>query len=117
MDLDDMLIMVGLLGLIWLMGYKTVAVVVFGLFMIVAFIMRTPSPERRVAEGIKVQGAEMLEPIVIETVKKPPFRIPRKMDLGINPTWGAKLWREKLVAEGLAGFGGALIKLFGGRKH
>ncbi|GEM_PF-5632480 len=116
MDLDDMAIMFGLLVLIWMLGYRSIAIVVFVLFIIVSFFARRPSPERRVVEGLKVQGAEVLEPIVIETVRKPPFRIPKKMDLGVNPTWSSKLWREKVVADGLASIGGAFIKLFGGRR-
>ena len=85
---------------VFIAGYKTLAV---GLFIIMVFATlitgvtkKKPVPSGQYVEGIKVKGANVLEPVVIETTRGPPFRIPARMDIRIKPTWSAMSWIEKV---------------------
>ncbi len=82
--------------IVYLAGYKPIAIGMFILMVVASAI--TPSKAKKAAPygGVTVKGAEMLEPIVIETTRGAPFRIPAKMKIRMNPYWGATPWRSKI---------------------
>jgi hypothetical protein len=96
MEGDQLMMMGAICVVVYLAGYKSLAV---GLFIVmVAASLITPQAKKAAPYGgVTVQGAEMLEPIIIETTKGAPFRIPAKMQIRMNPYWGATPWREKIA--------------------
>ncbi|MCD6522155.1 MAG: hypothetical protein J7K68_00240 [Candidatus Diapherotrites archaeon] len=103
---DTFLIMLVICGAVYLAGYRSLAI---GLLIVTVFAnILTGGTKKKVkggvsVGGITVKGAEVLEPIIIETTRGPPFRIPSKMDIRIKPNWSAKNWAEK-AGMGLASF-------------
>ena len=91
-----MLMMGAICLAVYVAGYASLAV---GLFIIMVFAsIISPAKKKEApapAGGVKVHGAEMLEPIIIETTRSAPFRIPSAMRVRMNPTWGAYSWWEK----------------------
>ncbi len=81
MNLEDTAIVLGLAFVIWLAGYHSLAVLLVIVFLFVAILMNEQKKPTKAKglEGVKISGpVEVLEPIVIETRRTPPFRIPSK---------------------------------------
>jgi hypothetical protein len=77
-------------------GYATFAyasVLLSFLFM----LMDNASNQRSHAPSVKVKGAQMLEPIVIEVPKGPPYQIPKFSMMKVNPYWGGNPGYEKMA--------------------
>jgi hypothetical protein len=68
-------------------GYVTlgyVAIILSFVFMLFDFEVT----HRKRPPSVKVKGAQMLEPIVIEVPKGPPYKIPKFTIMKVNPYWG-----------------------------
>lgn len=101
-DMDQMVMMAAVCAAVYLAGYKSLAIGIFILLLISSVVLgKKPTPKGVSTGGIKVKGAEMLEPIVIETTRGAPFRIPDYMKIRIKPDWGANKWYEKAMGKGL----------------
>lgn len=105
MDSDQMLIMGGICFVVFLAGYKMLAIGMFVIMMFAMGIGEMKKPKKAPAPaGITVHGAEMLEPIVIESTRGAPFRIPDYMRIRIRPDWGAETKFEKASGKFLGAF-------------
>ncbi len=119
MNLDEILMAVGLAVVIWLLGYKALAIFTVVVLLVVSVIFRG---EKKVAknkalEGITIKGpVEVLEPIVIETKRKPPFRIPSEMNAVIQAKGYKDIDREKYSTKLFYNLAKLFLVLVRGRK-
>lgn len=119
MDIDLLLLLLIISGAAYFAGYATIALAVLvltGLFFLGGGRSKKPSYYSVPAGGVRVHGAEMLEPIVVETTKGAPFRIPKQMDMRVNPKWSAYNRVEKMTFKGLGAFGRLVHGTVFGRK-
>ena len=111
MDFDQLMLMLLICGAAYFAGHATIAI---GLLIITGLVFLAGGTKQKKqyypvpGGGVQVRGAEMLEPIIVETSRGPPFRIPAKMDMRVNPTWSALTLVEKATYKG-AGAVGKLI--------
>lgn len=104
MDIDQLVLLLLICAGAYLAGYSGLAfglLVLTGLIFLAGGIGGEKKSYPVSAGGVRVHGAEMLEPIVIETSKGAPFRIPNDMDIKICPTWLADNLIEKATGRGL----------------
>lgn len=102
MEMEQLLMVGAVCVAVYLAGYTSLAVGIFIIMLISSLVVaKKPKAKGVSAGGIKVSGAEMLEPIVIETTRGPPFRIPSYMKMRIKPNWGSSTWYEKAIGKGL----------------
>jgi hypothetical protein len=68
-------------------GYTTLG---YGAIILSFFFMLidTSQARRKRAPSVNVKGAQMLEPIVVEVPKGPPYKIPKFSVIKVNPYWG-----------------------------
>ena len=120
MNLDfDSLIMLGAVSAgVYMAGYTGIGVGLFAVSFLFTFIgggfKKKLTAKEKVVQGLRVQGADVLEPIVIKTTRDAPFRIPDRMDMRIKPTWGSPRWFEK-ASWGLNYLANPLVEGFRGR--
>ena len=95
MDTDQLIMMGAICVIVYIAGYRAIAIGML-ILMVVASVITPTAKKAAPYGGVKVRGAEMLEPIVIETTKGAPFRIPAKMKIRMNPYWGATPWHAKI---------------------
>jgi hypothetical protein len=81
MDSDWMLIGIVIAGIVYFSGYRTMGVLTGLLFFIVFAISVVFVREPKEAKG----GPNVLEPIVIESTRGAPFRIPDELELQFDP--------------------------------
>ncbi|MCD4740348.1 hypothetical protein K8R43_04100 [archaeon] len=119
MDLDMLLLLVILGGLTYYSPYQWAAYIIGAIILLVFLVGGTNSKKqdyRIPVGGVRVHGAEMVEPIIIETTKTAPFRIPKSIDMKVNPTWKALSQLEKMSYKGGAGLARFVYRsVFGGR--
>ena len=107
MDLDiDSFLMVGAVSIgVYFAGYTGIGIALFAITIVFTFVgggfKKKLTPKERVVQGLRVQGAEVLEPIVVKTTRDAPFRIPERMDIRIKPNWSAPTMYEK-AARGIS---------------
>lgn len=98
-ELESVIMMVAVCAAVYFAGYRSLAVGIFVLLVFSFFVSggakKKTTAEETIVEGLRVQGAEVLKPIIIETKRGAPFRIPEKMFIRINPKWGATTWVER----------------------
>jgi hypothetical protein len=109
MDADHLLIMALVCAAAYFAGYRNIAL---ALLLIVGLIFLFGGKKEKSyysvpGGGVRVHGAQSLEPIVIETTRGAPFRIPKQIDMRIQPKWSAMDLMEKASGRGA----GSLAKL------
>lgn len=120
MDLDiDSFIMVGAVSMgVYLAGYTGIGIAMFAICLVFTFagggFKKKLTPKERVVQGLRVQGAEVLEPIMIKTTRDAPFRIPERMDIRIKPNWSAPTMYEK-AARGGSSILNPMVRAFRGQ--
>jgi hypothetical protein len=123
MDISfEQLVMVGgVCAVVFMAGYQSLALAVFLLMFVFTVFEGVVSRGAQAApqgvtrtEGIEVRGAEVLEPIVIKTTRGPPYRIPDRMDIRMNPYWRGREWYTK-AAMAPAILGRSTYKMFRGQ--
>lgn len=101
-EIDQLVMMAAVCIAVYLAGYQTLALGIFVLMVLSSVVLgKKAAPKGVSTGGISVSGAEMLEPIVIETTRGPPFRIPSYMKIRVKPNWGSNTWYEKAMGKGL----------------
>jgi len=114
LDMDQMLIMGAICAAVYFTGYQSLAIGIFILLVLSSLVMgKKPSAGGVSTGGIKVSGAECLEPIIIETTRGPPFRIPSAMHIRVKPNWGGNTRYEKAMGKGLGRIGSLLYRQSG----
>ncbi len=119
MKLEDLAIVAGLVLVLWLAGYHSLALVTLGLFIIVAiFIKEEPKKAKsKLPEGVSVKGpAEVLEPIIIEVKRNPPFIVPEKANMVLQAKGYKKIDREKYSTQFFYPLAVLIYRLLGGKK-
>ena len=97
---------------LYVSGYASAAVLIGGGLAAIyaaSVLMASMQKKHPAPKG----GSQLLEPIVIETTRLPPYRIPAKMDIRMHPQWGMKTFYEKASYKTLGGAAKAIRKLFG----
>lgn len=108
MDLDKLVLLFILAGTAFYTGYTNIALAILVLGGVFFMVGGTGKPSKKpVPGGVNVRGAEMLDPIFIETTKGAPFRIPKSTKMKINPKWGSLNLIEKATLKGV----GSVAKL------
>lgn len=118
MDIDQLLILFAVCAATYFAGYHTLAIglaMITGIIMLIGGAKKSKPPQVVPVGGVRVRGAEMLEPIIIESTRGPPFRIPKDMDIRINPTWAATNLIEKATMQGAASLARLVHRLIWGR--
>jgi len=116
MEMEQLLMVGAVCVAVYLAGYTSLAVGIFIIMLLSSLVMGKKKKTAGVSTGgIKVSGAEMLEPIIIETTRGPPFRIPSSMNMRINPKWGATTMYEKAMGKGLGRMARWAYRFIGGR--
>lgn len=96
LETDQLVMITVVCAVVYIAGYHSLAISMFILMILSSLIMRKKTTTKKVStSGINIKGAEMLEPIIIETTRGPPFRIPASMQVRIKPNWASKTWLEK----------------------
>ena len=117
MEMEQLLMVGAVCAAVYLAGYVSLAV---GLFIIMLlsslFMAKKPKGGGVSAGGIRMSGADMLEPIVIETTRGAPFRIPSTMHMRVNPKWGGTTMYEKAMGKGLGRMARWVYRLTSGRE-
>ncbi len=117
MEMEQLLMIGAVCVAVYLAGYASLAVGIFIIMLLSMLVSKEKAMPKGVsAGGIKVSGAETLEPIVIETTRGPPFRIPSYMHMRINPNWGAATLYEKAMGKGLGRMARWAYRLTSGRE-
>ncbi len=104
MDVDQLILMGAICAAVYVTGYTSLAIGIFLLVFISNVILGNNAPKKPKGvstAGVRVKGAEMLEPIVIETTRGAPFRIPSNMHVRVKSNWGGNTWYEKAMGKGL----------------
>lgn len=103
MDSEQMLLMGAVCMAVYLAGYQSLAIGIFILLVLSSLVAgrKAPTAKGMSMGGVTVKGAETLEPIIIETTRGAPFRIPSKMHVRIKPKWGGRPWVEKAMGRGI----------------
>lgn len=118
MDIDQLLILFAICIATYFAGYHGLAIglaIITGLIMLAGGVKKSKTPQVVPVGGVRVRGAEMLEPIIIESTRGPPFRIPTDMDIRINPTWAATNLIEKATYNGASAVARLIHRLIWGR--
>ncbi|MFC2174431.1 hypothetical protein ACFLQ2_00990 [archaeon] len=105
MDLDsEQIILLGAVCVaVYLAGYGSLAIGIFILLIISSVVMggkKVIKPKGTSMGGVRIKGAEALEPIIIETTRGAPFRIPANMNVRVRSNWGGQTWIEKAMGKG-----------------
>ncbi len=120
MNLEEILIVLGLAFVIWVGGYRSLAIAFLVVFVIVSMLTASaPIKTKKIKEieGVKFYGSvDVLEPIVIETRRTPPFRIPSKTYATIQAKGYKDIDREKYSTRLFYPMVKILMALFGRRK-
>ena len=97
MNLDELLLGLGLVIVLWLLGQRLLAGITLVILLVVLILFREEKQKKKAPlGGIEIKGpVEVLEPIVIETKKKPPFRIPSEINAVIQAKGYKEIDREK----------------------
>jgi len=97
MKMNNVLIMVVIGALLYMEGYLLLAKGIVAISLIgavtSAFKGRSKSKDKS-----KNKSPNMLDPIEIESVRKPPYRIPKNMDMEVSPDKDAS---ESFVSEAM----------------
>lgn len=88
---------------VYIAGYASLAIGIFIVLILSSLVSgkKVKKAKGVSAGGVTVHGAEMLEPIIVESTRGPPFRIPSYMKIRVKPDWGAQTWFEKAAGKGL----------------
>ena len=115
MEMEQLVMVGAICAAVYLAGYVSLAVGIFIIMLLSSLVVgKKPKGKGVSTGGVKVSGAEMLEPIVIETTRGPPFRIPSYMHMRINPKWGGSTMYEKAMGKGLGRMARWAYRLIGG---
>ncbi|MCK4327685.1 MAG: hypothetical protein KAW41_04380 [Candidatus Diapherotrites archaeon] len=119
LDTEQLMMMGAVCVAVYIAGYPGLAIGIFILLVISSVLM---APKRIVAKGVstagvRVHGAETLEPIIIETTRGPPFRIPSFMNIRVRPNWGGDTWVEKAMGKGAGRAARLGHRVFGGSSY
>ncbi len=122
MNLEEILIVLGVAVIVWMAGYMMLAIVFLVLFFFVAVIsVSEPTKPKNYKEiaGVKIKGnVDVLEPIIIETRRTPPFRVPSKTYATIQAKGYKDIDRERYTTKLGYPIIKLLLALFGkGRKR
>lgn len=114
MKIETLLIIFVVAGFVYLTGYITYAywIVILGvIFFIISGLSAKRKPKR-----VAVPRGEVLEPIVIESTRGAPYRIPKDMEIWMKPEAGVpRPWWAKVTSKGpIAYFGKKLGQFLGG---
>ncbi|MCD6414638.1 MAG: hypothetical protein J7L23_03340 [Candidatus Diapherotrites archaeon] len=115
MDTDQLLLLLVVCAGAYLAGYRGLAIglaIITGLVALAGGTKKSRKYQTVAIGGVNVRGAEMLEPIIIESTRGAPFRIPSDMDMRINPKWSATNLIEKATQKGLAPFARLIHRMF-----
>ncbi len=119
MNLEDLLLGGGLVLILWIAGYEVLAVVTLVIFLFVVTVFKEEKSKQKskLPEGVKISGpAEVLEPVVIEVKRNPPFRIPEKSTMTLLPKGYKSIDREKYSTKLAYPLALLLYRLLGGKK-
>ncbi len=126
MNLNELILLVGVSAICYYTGYTFIAMGVIGITVLsvlfdAAFAKQT-TEKTASAGGVTVKGARTEEPIVIETKKNAPFKVQEDMRIKMNPEWQSRAWPEagmrNMYERGVSGMGifaGMLDKIFRGK--
>lgn len=117
MKLEFLLISFVIAGFVYLSGYVTYAywIAILGfIFFIISGVSAKKKPKKAA-----VPRGEVMEPIIIESTRGAPYRIPEDMEIWMNPEAGiGRPWWAKVTSKGpIAHFGKKLGELLGGKKE
>jgi hypothetical protein len=98
LEFDQLLFMGAVTAAVYLAGYQGIAIGIFIIMIFSSLVSGAKKAEAVPAGGVSVHGAQMLEPIVIETTRGPPFRIPSDMKIRIKADWSGRTWYEKAAS-------------------
>lgn len=103
MESDILLYGLIIAAFLYISGYASAAILIgVGLAAVYAVSMLASSMQKA-AHPAPRGGSQLLEPIVIETTRLPPYKIPAKMDIRMHPQWGMKTFYEKVSYKTLGG--------------
>lgn len=98
-NLDNMGVVFFIAAATYFFGYRSLGIGIFVIMILGVFLARPKrapvTVKEEVVQGLKIKGANVLEPIVIESTRGPPFRIPSEMRIRVKPNWSAYSWFEK----------------------
>lgn len=98
-NMDNIGVVFFIAGATYYFGYRSLGIGIFVIMMLGVLLARPKRAPVVVNEasvqGLKIKGAQVLEPIVIESTRGPPFRIPSEMRIRVKPNWSAYSWFEK----------------------
>lgn len=111
MESDILLYGLIIAAFLYVSGYVSAALLVgMGLAGVYAVSVLASSMQKK--QPAPRGGSQLLEPIVIETTRLPPYKIPAKMDIRMHPQWGMKTFYEKVSYKTLGGAFKSVWKLF-----
>lgn len=118
MKLEVLLIAFVIAGFAYLSGYVTYAYWIAILGFIFFIISGVSSAAKKKPKKAAVPRGEVMEPIVIESTRGAPYRIPEDMEIWMNPNAKpGRPWWAKVSGKGpIAHFGKKLGQLLGGGK-
>lgn len=118
--MSDWLIIGGLVVVLWAAGYPSLAVITLVLFLIVGTLFREKPMSKEKANalsGVKISGpVEVLEPIVIETRRNLPFKVPESSSMTLLTRDRQDAKREKISDKLFYSLALLTYRLFGGKR-
>lgn len=82
MEMSNVLIVMVIGAFLYLEGHVFIAQGVVALTLAGTLASKLKRKEKKPKKN---PGVEMLDPIEIETIRKPPYRIPKSMDISLSP--------------------------------
>lgn len=104
METSNVLIAAGIAGFLYLGGYVFIAKLVIGLVALIAIFSAAASSLKKSKSKSSSQD-NVMDPIEIETVKKPDYKIPEKTSLLLKPDKDPKNTRTGEALKGTFGVG------------
>ena len=108
MDTDWLLIGIVIAAFLYFSGYRSwgilIAILLFVIFSVSVIFSRSSKSKE------PASGSNILEPIIIESTRGAPYRIPERLDIMYDPKAGMTKWWEKVGKRGYGKAAGRVLK-------